>query len=286
MIMIGDRMRVLVTGSNGMIGSNLVKGLLDAGYEVIGLDRNDGKIYDDKYSYHRVDLSDKSALQLIIQNSKPDRIIHLAALAHAADGKEFTWNDYKHLNVDCAKNVFEVAGEVPVLFISTVDVLGFTTGIVNAQSPMKPVSNYGRSKMLAEKECHKLKQYDIFRFSPVYTDTVKRDIQKRYYLKYPNIAYQIGKGTEYEVLNINKAVLTMVNWCKQPPKNTVRIIKDDKRMWTPDYIKSEKRAGRAKIVIRLPKSLVNIGYFILKCLSGENKYTYLINKAVHPLRSE
>ena len=78
----------------------------------------------------------------------------------------------------------------------------------------------------------------------------------------------------------------MVDWCSEEPKNTVRIIKDEKRMWTPDYIKAEKEAGRAKIVVRLPVWMVNRGYAFLKGITGENKYTYLLNKAVHPLRSE
>lgn len=57
--------------------------------------------------------------------------------------------------MDCAKNIFEVAGDIPVLFISTVDVFGFTKGTVNVNTPMKPVSNYGRSKMMAEQEVRK-----------------------------------------------------------------------------------------------------------------------------------
>lgn len=269
-----------------MIGLHLVKGLLDAGYEVVGLDRSSDKGSGENYRQYTVDLTDKNRLEAIVEETKPDRVIHLAALAHASDGKAFTWEDYKHLNVDCAKNVFEASGDIPVLFISTVDVLGFTTGVVNASTPMKPVSNYGRSKMMAEQEVSKKERYDIFRFSPVYTDTVKRDIQKRYYLKYPTIAYQIGKGTEYEILNVDKAVKSMVDWCLEKPKNAVRIIKDEKRMWTPDYIRAEKEAGRAKIVLRVPVWMVNCGYTVLKGITGENKYTYLLNKAVHPLRSE
>ena len=279
-------MKILVTGAKGMIGSHLVKGLLDAGYEVVGLDRSSDTSCGGKYFHHMVDLADKGTLQIIMENHMPDKVIHLAALAHAADGKEFTWEDYKHLNVDCTKNIFDAAGDIPVLFISTVDVLGFTKGTVTAKTPMKPVSNYGRSKMMAEQEVSKKKKFDIFRFSPVYTDTVKRDIQKRYYLKYPNIAYQIGKGTEYEILNVNGAIKAMVDWCSEEPKNTVRIIKDEKRMWTPDYIKAEKAAGRAKVVVRVPKWMVNCGYAVLKGITGENKYTYLLNKAVHPIRSK
>lgn len=277
---------VLVTGAAGMIGSATVKGLLEAGYNVVGIDRRDALISCEDYTHYTVDLSDKEALQRIIGENGIDRVIHLAALAHSVDGKEYSWEDYKHLNVDCAKNIFEAAGEISVLFISTVDVYGFTKGTVNAQTELRPVSHYAKSKVQAEAECKKMHSYTIFRFSPVYTDEVKRDIQKRYYLKYPDIAYKIGKGTEYEVLNVKNAVAAMVNWCEEEPENSIRIIKDTERMNTVDCIRAEKSEGRAKLVLWVPCWAVKMGYAVLKALTGENKYTYLLNKAVYPLRSE
>lgn len=279
-------MTILVTGSNGMIGSKLVRGLIEANYEVIGIDRTDSTICNSKYLHYTVDLSEKDIIQNIIQNNKIDRIVHLAALAHSVDGKEYTWDKYKSLNVDCAKNIFTSAKDIPVLFISTVDVFGFTTGIVNSKTKTKPVSFYAKSKKMAEMECRKLKYFDIYRFSPVYTDEIKRDIQKRYYLKYPNIAYKIGKGTEYEILNVKNAVNAMIDWCTKKPQNTVKIIKDEKRMWTPDYIREERAQGRAKVVLWIPKWIANVGYKVLKKVTGENKYTYLLNKAVCPLKSK
>lgn len=273
-------MKVLVTGAKGMIGSQLVKGLKDAGYDVIGVDRASGD------GIIQVDLADKEKLKEVSQEA--DRFIHLAALAHTLGEKDLSWDRYKHINVDCAKNVFEVAGDRPVLFISTVDVFGFYDGKkpVNGNSPIHPVTNYGKSKAMAEEECKKLKHYTIFRFSPVYTDSITRDIQKRYYLKYPLIAYQVGKGTSFEILNIKNAVVAMVSWCSEDPKNDIRIIKDEKMMWTPDYIKAEKGKGHAKIVLHFPRFLVNAGYGVLSKAMGQNEKIYLLNKAVHPLRTK
>lgn len=271
-----------------MIGSQLVKGLVDAGHVVIGVDRTGDETCCGNYYHYKADLADKERLQKIADSNKVDRFIHLAALAHTLNEDDLSWERYKHINVDCAKNVFEVAGDRPVLFISTVDVFGFYDGKepVSGNSPIRPVSNYGKSKALAEEECKNLKHYTIFRFSPVYTDTIKRDIQKRYYLKYPNIAYQVGKGTAYEVLNINRAVVEMVGWCSKEPKNDIRIIKDEKDLWTPDYIKAEKAEGKAKIVLHFPRWIVNCGYAVIKVVLGKNEKTYLLNKAVHPLRSK
>lgn len=281
-------MTVLVTGAKGLIGSQLVKALIESGNAVVGVDLTDDDTIAENYCYYNADLADCKRLREIADSNEVDRFIHLAALAHTINETDLSWERYKHINVDCAKNVFEVAGDHPVLFISTVDVFGFYDGKkpVDENSPIKPISKYGKSKAMAENECRKLKHFNIFRFSPVYTQEIKRDIQKRYYLKYPQIAYQVGRGTYYEVLNIEGAVAAMVGWCSEEPSNSIRIIKDDKMLWTPDQIKAEKAERRARLVIHFPQWMVNCGYAVIKSLLGENEKTYLINKAVHPLRSD
>ena len=78
----------------------------------------------------------------------------------------------------------------------------------------------------------------------------------------------------------------MIYWCNTEPTNDIRIIKDEKQMWTPDYIDAEKATGNAKVVIWIPRWVVCFGYSILKLLLGQNEKVYLINKAVYPLRTE
>ena len=270
-----------------MIGSHLVKALLDAGHRVVGVGRSGSELAEGNYRYIRADLADRDRLRAIVEENRVDRIIHLAALAHSENEKDLSWERYRHINLDCAVNVFDAAGDRPVLYISTVDVFGFYDGKepVSGESAIRPVSKYGKSKALAEAACRKLKHYSIFRLSPVYTDTIKRDIQKRYYLKYPRIAYQIGGGTSFEILSIDNAVAAMVAWCGEEPGNDIRIVKDPSPMWTPDYIRAERAAGRAGTVLRFPRWMVNAGYAVLKGILGENEKTYLLNKAVHPLRS-
>ncbi len=274
-------MKVLVTGAAGMIGSQCVEALKKSGYEVVGVDRREGD------GITVCDLGEKEKLAEIARSC--DRVIHLAALAHTAGEADLSYERYYHVNVECAANVFEAAKNagIPVLFISTVDVYGFTKGTVGPDTEPHPVTSYGKTKRLAEEALEASgAAYTIYRFSPVYTDTVKRDIQKRYYLKYPKIAYQIGKGTFYEILNIRKAVQEMADWCGREPANEIRIIKDDAPMWTPDCIRAEKAEGRAKTVLHFPRWMVSCGYHVLLCLTGKNSKTYLLNKAVDPLKTE
>jgi len=283
----GAGMVILVTGSNGMIGRALVDALLERGDTVIGVDRTECRRSDARYRHCRADLAQREALRSLVEAQGVERIIHLAALAHTEGEKDLSYERYRHVNVECAKNVFEAAGERPVLFISTVDVYGFYDGRerVTGQTPVCPVSNYAKSKAEAEEECRKLKRYDIFRFSPVYSESVKRDIQKRYYLKYPNIAYRVGRGMGYEVLALSRAVDAMTAWCRREPREQVTIVKDPELLWTPDCIEAEKRAGRAKHVIRVPKWAAQGLYRLAKLFFGKSNMAYLLNKAVCPLRS-
>lgn len=286
-------MTILVTGASGMIGSQLVKCLIKRGYSVIGLDRGKSKCSDSKYIHMQVDLGIKSQLDKIFEENNVNKVIHLAALAHTEGAEDLSYDNYYYVNVNCAVNVFESAAtrKIPILFISTVDVYGFTDKYVTGNTKRKPVTFYGKTKAIAENELVKIckkeeASYSIFRFSPVYTEKIKRDIQKRYYLKYPNIAYLIGRGTEYEVLNIDNAIQEMIRWCDSLARNDIRIIKDPVLLNTIDCIKTERKEGRAKIVLWFPKWLVNSGYAVLYKILGENEMIYLLNKAVHPLRSE
>lgn len=280
-------MNVLVTGARGMIGSALVQGLLDAGHSVVGIDRVGGESDTSRCHFRQVDLADKPRLREIADSLHVDRFIHLAALAHTKGEADLSWQRYYHVNVECAQNLFDVAGERPVLFISTVDVYGFFDGKApfTPSSPVRPVTPYARSKALAEDECSKLSHYDIFRLSPVYTPTVKRDIQKRYYLKYPTLAYRIGKGAEYEVLDISNAVAAMVSWCAAPPSNAIRVVKDSTRLDTAVILRAEKAAGRARFVLPVPRFAALAAYALAHLFLGRSPKVYFLNKAIHPLRS-
>lgn len=279
-------MTILVTGSAGMIGSHLVQGLLENNYRVIGIDKKPIE-FDDDYQHCQIDLGDVDSLEKLFSENKIDRVIHLAALAHTMGGKKYPKKMYEYLNVECANNIFRVSANhgTPVLFISTVDVFGFQKGIVNSKTICKPVTIYGKTKFQAEQLLKASDaNYDIFRFSPVYTPEQKRDIQKRIYLKYPKWAYQIGKNTQYEVLNIDNAVKSMVSWCAQKPNKSVRIIKDENLLNTIDYIAGEKKLGRAKYLIKIPKWIAWFVYGLAR-ISGRNKRTFLLNKAINPLRT-
>ena len=281
-------MNILVTGSAGMIGSYVVKGLLEKGHTVIGVDRVKPKEELEGLTPVVLDLASKDDVNKLFEENKIDRCIHLAALAHTAGMKNLTWEVYYKINVTCAENVFDACAKhnVPVLFISTVDAIGMVKGLITPETELNPISNYGKSKALAEGRLKEIcKVWNIYRFSPVYTPDVKRDIEKRYYLKYPNWAYKIGKGEQFEVLNVTGAVAAMVDWVDKKVDNTIHVIKDPELLDVNDLIKAEKAAGRAKHVIWIPRWIVVCGYYCIKLIFGKSNKTYLVFKALWPFRT-
>ena len=271
-----------------MIGGYVVKGLLEKGHTVIGVDRR--KLKDEYPGLTQVilDLSSKEEVMRLFEEYKIDRAIHLAALAHTAGVQDVSWEAFKKVNVDCAENVFEGCAkhQVPVLFISTVDAIGMVKGVITPDTELNPVSNYGKSKAMAESRLKEIcSEWNIYRFSPVYTEDIKRDIEKRYYLKYPNWAYKIGAGGQFEVLNVTGAVAAMVDWVDQEVDNSIHVIKDQELLDVNDLLEKEKLEGRAKHVLRIPRWIVVCGYHLIRLVFGKSNKTYLVFKALWPFRT-
>lgn len=281
-------MKILITGYAGMIGSYVVKDLLAKGHLVVGVDRRESDYRHENLRQVVLDLSDKKALNELFEREKVDRCIHLAALAHFAGENDLSFERFKFVNVTCAENVFEACAgyTVPVLFISTVDAIGMVKGVITPKTKLNPISNYGKSKAMAEGRLKEICQkWNIYRFSPVYTSSQTRDIEKRYYLKSPNWAYKIGRGGEFEVLEMSGAVKAMVDWVDRDVDNTIRIIKDKELLDVNRMIASEKAEGRAKHVIWIPRWMVVFGYYCVKAVFGKSNKTYLVFKALWPFRT-
>lgn len=281
-------MKILITGYAGMIGSYVVKDLLAKRHLVVGVDRRESDYRHENLRQVVLDLSDKKALNELFEKEKVDRCIHLAALAHFAGENDLSLERFMFVNVTCAENVFEACAshDVPVLFISTVDAIGMVKGVITPETKLNPLSNYGKSKAMAEGRLKEICQkWNIYRFSPVYTSSQTRDIEKRYYLKSPNWAYKIGRGGEFEVLEMSGAVKAMVDWVDTEVDNTIRIIKDKELLDVNKLIASEKSEGRAKHVLWFPRWMVVCGYYCVKAVFGKSNKTYLVFKALWPFRT-
>ncbi len=76
--------KILITGSNGLLGQKLVKLLKSKKiYGIFALSRGEDRMFDQKgYTYYKVDITQKKELTNTIVRIKPDYIIHTAAMTN------------------------------------------------------------------------------------------------------------------------------------------------------------------------------------------------------------
>ena len=261
---------ILLTGASGMLGRRAAKALCERGHSVIGVDLAPAQCDHPNYTHVQCDLTKPHEVEKPFDAHRIDRVAHLAALAHVTNETDLGWNRYFRLNVLISHHVFENAGKrnIPVFFSSTVDVYGMNPLPISEETPVDPVGGYARSKALAEQRLHALMgrtPFMVARFAPIYTEDDHHDIQKRYYLKYPGLAFQVGRGTKYHFLAIARAVDAICEWADraEAPRG-VAIFADNQVMDSAELIKREKAEGRAKRTLRLPEFVRGMGLWAAK----------------------
>ncbi len=162
-------MKVVVTGTGGYIGVEMVPALLAAGHEVIGLDTGlfdecDFMAPPEKIPVLNVDLRDVTPDHF----KGVDAIIHLAALSNDPLGDlnpNITYDINLHASVRLAKAAKE-AGVRRFLFSSSCSLYGAGgEGYLNESAAFFPQTAYGESKVRVEQELNGLASSG---FSPVY----------------------------------------------------------------------------------------------------------------------
>lgn len=142
-------MRVLVTGSQGFVGSHLIAHLAQNGDEVRGIDREH-------------DVTSAAVMREVFADVRPEVTYHLAALTHVGD----SWrqaSEFTRVNVVGTQCVLDAAhAAVPAsltLIVSSAEVYGVVS---DADQPLResfrvaPSNPYSASKVEAERVAHEV----------------------------------------------------------------------------------------------------------------------------------
>ena len=173
-------MKVLVTGTSGQLGYDVIQELKKRGYEGIGADRSDADV---DFEHVILDIADREKVDKVISELKPDAIVHCAAWTNVDAAEELENLDkVRAINVDGTKNLAEAAKKInaKMVYIST-DYVFNGEGAEPWQPDDKnyaPLNVYGQSKLDGELEVAKiLDKYFIVRIAWVFGQNGKNFIK-------------------------------------------------------------------------------------------------------------
>lgn len=164
-------MKVLVTGTSGQLGYDVMEELVRRGYEGVGADRSETEA---EFEHVVLDITDKEKVLKVVQELKPDVIVHCAAWTNV-DGAEDPENldKVRAVNVEGTRNLALAAKEVDAKFVYiSTDYVFNGEGIEPWQPDDKnyaPINVYGQSKLDGELEVSQiLDKYFIVRIAWVF----------------------------------------------------------------------------------------------------------------------
>ena len=129
--------KILVTGSNGFIGRQVIKRL------------NKSEVISDSINTKRINLQN---LEEVMKLNRSDIVIHLGGKTQ----KELDWNDYFINNVIGTLNILEYCirkNVKKIIFVSTYVYGNPKYSPVDEKHVINPHNTYTKSKYLAEKLC-------------------------------------------------------------------------------------------------------------------------------------
>lgn len=162
-------MRILVTGHNGYIGCSLVPLLQQAGHEVVGLD---SYLFED--CTFGPDVPDVESMRMDIRDVRPEHLVGIDGVAHLAgisndplgDLSPGTTYEINHLGAVRVAVAAKSAGVERFVFSSSCSLYGaHGDAPIDESAAFHPVTPYGESKVLAERDLAELADDD---FSPTF----------------------------------------------------------------------------------------------------------------------
>lgn len=149
--------RILITGANGQIGSDLVRALCerDSTERLVCLDLSEAPSVNGQFQFVQGDVRDRELLDSLIAEHEIDTVFHLASLLSAKGEQkpDLTWA----VNMEGLKHVLDIAREreLKIFWPSSIAVFGPSTPREKTpqQTILEPTTMYGVTKVSGELLC-------------------------------------------------------------------------------------------------------------------------------------
>ncbi|MGS0742496.1 UDP-glucose 4-epimerase GalE [Glaciimonas sp. GG7] len=168
-----DKSTILLTGATGYIGSHTWVALLDAGYEVVGVDNlvNSSPVVLERIKkitgktphFVEADLCDRSATEQLFNDHRISAAIHFAALKSVGESVakpvEYYANNLGALLTLCG--AMQTAGARQLVFSSSATVYGNPATVpIREDFPLSATNPYGQTKLMGEQMLRDLAHAD------------------------------------------------------------------------------------------------------------------------------
>jgi dTDP-4-dehydrorhamnose reductase len=145
--------KVVITGSNGLLGQSLLNLLLKDkdSYQVYGFSRGKNRSGREDFNYISIDITEKEELDKKLEQIQPDYIINTAAMTQV-DDCETNKQACDILNVDVVKWMtrFASKSKIYIIHLSTDFIFDGKKGYYKETDKPNPLSYYGLSKLKSE----------------------------------------------------------------------------------------------------------------------------------------
>ena len=145
------KIRILIIGSNGMLGQRLTEFFLRSGnFEVMCVSA-EPESYIQDVSYQPLDITQKNAVREVLLNFFPDFVINAAAFTgvdKAETERETAWK----INVNGVENIalYSWTVDAQLIHISSDYIFDGTSGPYSEKAKPCPIGYYGRTKLAGE----------------------------------------------------------------------------------------------------------------------------------------
>lgn len=147
-------MKILITGSNGLLGQKIVHKLRQhPGVELIATSRGENRLGEKQgYQYHPLDISNREEVADVVAQFRPEVIINTAAMTNV-DVCEQRPEECDQLNIAGVQNLLAAceANNIHLIHLSTDFIFDGKDGPYDEEAVPAPLSHYGQSKLTAEK---------------------------------------------------------------------------------------------------------------------------------------
>jgi nucleoside-diphosphate-sugar epimerase len=250
--------KIVVTGSNGFIGSTLTRMLLELRHEVVSVPR--------ELLLAKREIEDSQVLELLMRDA--EAVIHLAARAHViVERQRDPLGEFRKVNLVGSVVACEAAMRAGVprfVCVSSIGVLGTSSGdrVFTESDPPSPAEPYAISKWEAEQALHAMAvrspstEIVVVRPPLVYGPGVKGNFLRLLRLVHSGLPLPLGK-----VKNL-RSYVGLHNLCEfltlcalHPNAKGLFLVSDGEDLSTPDLLNLIAEAmGKRSRVFNFPCS--------------------------------